>query len=538
MMRILFAAFAALAIAACSQPATTYDVEEKSIAQLQADLTSGAVTSEQLVQAYLDRIEAVDRSGPTLNSVIALNPDALEQARALDAERAAGRVRGPLHGVPILLKDNIESVDPMPTTAGSLALVNNVTNRDAPIVARLREAGAIILGKTNLSEWANIRSSSSTSGWSAVGGLTRNPYALNRNACGSSSGSGAAAAASLAAIAIGTETDGSIVCPSAINGLVGIKPTVGLVSRTYVVPISHSQDTPGPMGRTVADVAAVLSVIAGSDPNDAATLEADTRRADYTAALDANALQGRRIGVARFMAGFNTDVDARFAHAIEQLQAAGATIVEIEALPAGVNREQIGEDEFAILLAELRTDLDAYLATTPEAVTTRTLADVIAFNSATPAETVFFGQDIFEQAQATGGTSSPAYIAARGRARVAAAAAIDRMLRENNVDAIIAPTLGPAWPTDVVAGDHFTGGGSSSLPAVSGYPHITVPMGSVYGLPVGLSFFAEAWSESKLIGFAYAYEQRAQARLRPTYAATIDEHADVAHALRPHEREQ
>jgi len=533
-MRVLFAALAALAIAACSQQAPAgYDVEEKTIAQLQADLTSGAVTSEQLVQAYLDRIEAVDRSGPTLNSIIALNPDALEQARALDAERAAGRVRGPLHGIPILLKDNIESADPVPTTAGSLALVNNVTNRDAPLVARLREAGAIILGKTNLSEWANIRSSASTSGWSAVGGLTRNPYALNRNACGSSSGSGAAAAASLAAITIGTETDGSIVCPSAVNGLVGIKPTVGLVSRTYVVPISHSQDTPGPMGRSVADVAAVLSVIAGSDPNDAATAEADARRADYSAALDANALQGRRIGVARFMAGFNTEVDERFAQAIEQLQAAGAEIVEIEALPEGVNRGQIGQDEYAILLAELRTDLDAYLATTPSTVTTRTLADVIAFNTATPAELALFGQDIFEQAQATGGTSSPAYIAAHRRARAAAASAIDRMLRENNVDAIIAPTLGPAWPTDIVNGDHFTGGGSSSLPAVSGYPHITVPMGTVYGLPVGISFFAEAWQESKLIGFAYAYEQRANARVRPTYAATIDEHADVAPALRP-----
>lgn len=532
-MRILFAALAALAITACSQVAPSYDVEEKTIAQLQADLTSGAVTSEQLVQAYLDRIEAVDRSGPTLNSIIALNPDALEQARALDAERAAGRVRGPLHGIPILLKDNIESADPMPTTAGSLALVNNVTNRDAPLVARLREAGAIILGKTNLSEWANIRSSASSSGWSAVGGLTRNPYALDRNACGSSSGSGAAAAASLAAITIGTETDGSIVCPSAINGLVGIKPTVGLVSRTHIVPISHSQDTAGPMGRTVADVAAVLTVIAGTDANDAATAEADARRADYSAALNADALRGRRIGVARFMAGFSRDVDARFALAIEQLQASGAEVVEIEALPSGVDRGQIGQDEYAILLAELRTDLDAYLATTPEAVTTRTLADVIAFNAETPAETVFFGQDIFEQAQATGGTSSPAYVAAHRRARAAAAAAIDRMLRENNVEAIVAPTLGPAWPTDVANGDHFTGGGSSSLPAVSGYPHITVPMGSVYGLPVGLSFFAEAWSEAKLIGFAYAYEQRAQARVRPTYAPTINEHADVASALRP-----
>ncbi|MEZ6022244.1 MAG: amidase, partial [Hyphomonadaceae bacterium] len=397
-MRALVMALAFAVVTACSpQPGGGYDVEEKSIAQLQADLTSGAVTSEQLVEAYLARIAAIDEDGPGLNSIIALNPDALEQARALDAERAAGTVRGPLHGIPVLLKDNIESADAMATTAGSLALANNVTGRDAPLVARLREAGAIILGKTNLSEWANIRDNNSTSGWSAVGGLTRNPYALNRNSCGSSSGSAAAAAASLAAITIGTETDGSIVCPSAINGLVGLKPTVGLVSRRHIVPISHSQDTAGPMGRSVADVAAVLSVIAGTDADDPATAAADEHRADYLARLDAEALRGRRIGVARFMAGFNEDVDERFDAAIEQLRAAGAEIVEIEALPSGVDRGQIGQDEFSVLLAELRTDLNAYLASTPETVTTRTLADVIAFNQDTPAELLLFGQDFFEQ---------------------------------------------------------------------------------------------------------------------------------------------
>jgi amidase len=534
-MRYLVAASALFALAACER-APAYSVEERSIAQLQADMTSGAVTSEQLVQAYLDRIERLDRNGPRLNSVIALNPDALEQARALDAERAAGRVRGPLHGIPVLIKDNIESADPMPTTAGSLALADNLTNRDAPLVARLREAGAIILGKTNLSEWANIRSSHSTSGWSAVGGLTRNPYALDRNTCGSSSGSGAAAAASLAAITIGTETDGSITCPASVNGLVGIKPTVGLVSRTHVVPISHSQDTAGPMGRSVADVAAVLTVIAGSDPADAATAEADARRADYVAVLDANALQGRRIGVVRFMAGFHPPVDALFEQAIAELREAGAEIVEITERPASMNG--LGRDELTILLAELRTDLTAYLVTTPQAVRTRTLADVIAFNTRTPAETSIFGQDLFEQAQATQGVEDPTYIAAHARAAAVARAAIDGMMREHRIDALAAPSLGAAWLTDVVNGDQYVGGGASQLPAVSGYPHLTVPMGQVGGLPVGLSLFAEAWSEAKLLSFAYAYEQRAQARTPPRYLATIANEGAFAPAQRPVSRSQ
>lgn len=533
-MRVHLIAIAALALAGCGERAPAYDVEERSIAQLQADMTSGAVTSEQLVRSYLNRIERIDRSGPNLNSVLALNPDALDQARALDAERAAGRVRGPLHGIPILLKDNIESADPMPTTAGSLALVENITNRDAPLVARLREAGAVILGKTNLSEWANIRSSHSTSGWSAVGGLTRNPYALDRNACGSSSGSGVAAAASLAAIAIGTETDGSITCPSSVTGLVGIKPTVGLVSRTYIVPISHTQDTAGPMGRTVADVAAVLTVIAGGDPNDPATAEADARRVDYVAALDANALQGRRIGVVRFMAGFSPPVDALFEQALAELRAAGAEIVEITERPASM--DGLGRDELTILLAELRSDLNAYLATTPEAVRTRTLADIIAFNSQTPAETALFGQDLFEQAEATQGVEDPAYRVAHARAGAAARAAIDEMMAAHAVDALAAPSLAPAWTTDIVNGDHYVGGGASQLPAVSGYPHITVPMGLVGGLPVGLSLFAEAWSEAKLLAFAYAYEQRAQARTPPRYVDTVSTEESFARALGPHRR--
>jgi len=522
-MRAVRATIAATILAgmvqACAPARPAYDAEEKSIAQLQADMGSGAVTSEQLTQAYLDRIAAIDDAGPLLNAVIVVNPNALAEARALDSERAAGQVRGPLHGVPILIKDNIETADAMATTAGSLALAANVTHRDAPFVARLRDAGAIILGKTNLSEWANIRSSASVSGWSAIGGLTRNPYALDRNTCGSSSGSGAAAAASLAAITIGTETDGSIICPSAINGLVGIKPTVGLVSRTHVVPISHSQDTPGPMGRSVSDVAVVLSIIAGSDPADPQTVEADERRADYVAALDANALQGKRIGVLRFAAGFHRDTDSVFALAIDQLRAAGAEIVEIETAPEGL--DQLGEDEFTILLAELKSDLDAYLATTPAAVTTRSLAEVIAFNTQTPAETALFGQDLFEQAQATQGVADPAYKQAHARAQARAAAIIDGLLRAHRVDALAAPSLGPAWTTDIVNGDHFVGGGSTSLPAVSGYPHVSVPMGEVRGLPVGLSLIGEAWSEAKLLSFAYAFEQRAQARRAPTYPATI-----------------
>lgn len=530
-MRALIALCALVMLATCGPAAApVYDVEEKSIAQLQADLTAGVVTSEQLVQAYLARIAEIDDAGPTLNAVIAVNPNALADARALDAERQAGNIRGPLHGIPILLKDNIESADPMPTTAGSLALAANTTGRDAPLVARLREAGAIILGKTNLSEWANIRDTASVSGWSAIGGITRNPYALNRNTCGSSSGSGAAAAASLAAATVGTETDGSVVCPSSIGGLVGIKPTVGLISRTHVVPISHTQDTAGPMARSVADAAVLLAAMAGSDAADPATAQADARRQDYVAALDANALQGRRIGVLRFMAGFNRGVDERFAAALDQLRAAGAELVEIEAPPP--NLDALGADELTILLAELKSDLNTYLATTPPSVTTRTLADVIAFNAATPAETALFGQALFEQAQATGGVDDPAYRAARARAPAQAARILDGLMREHRVDALVAPTTSPAWVTDVVLGDHYIGGSASSLPAVSGYPHITVPMGLVGGLPVGISFISEAWSESKLISFAYAFEQRANARTPPTYAAGIEQSEPFAASAR------
>jgi len=496
-------------------------VQEKSIAELQAEMTAGRTTSERVTRAYIARIEAIDRRGPALRSVIALNPDAVAQARALDAERRAGRVRGPLHGVPILIKDNIETLDPVATTAGSLALKDNITGRDAPVVARLRAAGAVILGKTNLSEWANIRGSGSISGWSAINGRTRNPYALDRNPCGSSSGSGAATAASLAAATVGTETDGSIVCPSSANGIVGIKPTVGLVSRTHIVPISASQDTAGPMARSVADAAALLTAMAGTDAADAATVEADARKSDYLAALDVNALQGRRIGVARFLAGWHAPTDALFNEAINALRAGGAEIVEIA---EGPPRAEISAAEFTVLLTELKVGLNAYLASTStDRVAVRTLADVIAFNKAEPRELALFGQETFERAEATKGLDDPDYVAAAAKAkRLAGAEGIDALMARHRLDAIVAPTGSPAWVTDTLLGDRFIGG-SSSLAAVSGYPNITVPMGQVRGLPVGLSFFGAAWSEAKLIGIAYAYEQRTKARRAPLYLPSLPE---------------
>jgi len=510
--------------------AAPYDVEEKTVVELQAALANGTVSSEELVDAYVQRIEEIDRSGPTLQSVLSLNPQAAEQARALDAERSSGRTRGPLHGIPILVKDNIETVDPVATTAGSLAMTANVTNRDAPLIARLRAAGAIILGKTNLSEWANIRSTQSISGWSAVGGLTRNPYALDRSACGSSSGSGAAAAASLAAAAIGTETDGSVTCPASINGLVGIKPTVGLISRTHVVPISHTQDTAGPMTRTVADAALLLTVMAGTDPADPATKDADRYKTDYTAALDAHALAGKRIGVLSFLKGYHAQTDALFAQAVGELKAGGATIIEIDKLPG---LDKINEAEIVVLLHELKTDLNAYLAMTPKPVRTRTMKDVIAFNARTPRELALFGQDLFEQAEQTKGLKDPIYLEAAATAkRLASTKGIDMLIEANKLDALVAPTGGPAWTIDAVTGDHFLGA-ASTLPAVAGYPHITVPMGEATGLPVGLSFIGPAWSEAKLIALAYAFEQRTKARKPPRYVRSVEDLDAVRAAIAP-----
>lgn len=476
------------------------------------------MTSQELVERYVARIRQIDQSGPTLRSIIATNPKALDEAVRLDRERADGRVRGPLHGIPVAIKDNIESADPLPTTAGSLALQANITGRDAPLVARLRAAGAIILAKTNLSEWANLRSTSSTSGWSAIGGLTKNPYALDRNACGSSSGSGAAVAASLVAAAIGTETDGSITCPSSINGLVGVKPTVGLVSRRHIVPISSAQDTAGPMTRTVADAAIVLSAIAGSDSQDIATRDADVRRVDYATSLSADALKGARLGVLRFAMGYDASVDALFDRTLETLRAAGVTIVNVAST---AQAKEIGADEIRVLLTDFRTEINAYLASTPKTVTTRTLADVIAFNATHAArEMPHFRQELFEQAEATATHDSVAYQQLREGLKAAAARVMERTMAAHQLTALIAPTTGPAWLTDLVRGDRI-GGSAAALPAVAGYPHVTVPMGFVDGLPVGLSIIGPAWSEATLLSLAYAFEQRVNARRPPTFAPSV-----------------
>ncbi|HYF23123.1 MAG TPA: amidase [Caulobacteraceae bacterium] len=505
-----------------------YAVEERSLTDLQADMAAGRVSAEQAAAAYLDRIQRIDRSGPTLRSVIAVNPDALADARVLDAERAAGRVRGPLHGVPVLIKDNIETRE-LPTTAGSLALKDNFTGRDAPLVERLRAGGAVILGKTNLSEWANIRDNDSISGWSAVGGQVRNPYALDRNPCGSSSGSGAAAAASLAAGTVGTETDGSIVCPSSINGVVGFKPTVGLLPGERIVPISHTQDTAGPMTRTVADAAAMLTVMAGYDPNAA---DAKLRSRDYVAALNPEALRGKRIGVLRFNAGFDPEVDRLFDQALNELKAAGAELVEIKEFK---HRGAVGQNEFAVLMSEFKADIAAYLATTPDTVKARTLADLIAFNEANAAtEMALFGQDVFETAEKTKGLDDPEYKKALETAkRLAGKEGIDKLLADNKVSLLVAPTTGPAWLIDAVNGDQYSGGGASGLPAVAGYPHLTVPMGQITGLPVGLSFIGPAWSEAEVLGVGYAYEQRTKARRAPQYLRSVEDLPEVARALAP-----
>ena len=469
-------------------------------------------------RAYVARIATMNRAGPRLNAVIAVNPDWKAQAVALDAETRANTSRGPLHGKAILIKDNIETADRMATTAGSLALAANVSGRDAPLVARLRAGGALILGKTNLSEWANIRSNRSMSGWSAVGGLVRNPYALDRTSCGSSSGSGAAVAAGLAWAAIGTETDGSVVCPASINGIVGLKPTVGLVSRTHVVPISHSQDTPGPMTQTVRDAALVLGGIAGSDPLDAATAAADARKTDYVAALTGS-IAGLRIGVLRGAVGDNPGTRAVFDAALAKLKGAGAVLVDIDKIDAP---KGLGEAEFKVLLTELKADLNTYLATTPPSVKTRTLAGVIAFNTANATrEMPFFGQETFIAAEKTKGLDDPDYLKALATSRDGARVTLTRLLTDNKVALLVAPTYGPAWLSDPVHGDQYEGPSASGLPAVSGYPHLTVPMGQVMGLPVGLSFIGPAWSEAMLLNAGDAYEQVRGPLPAPAYAPTV-----------------
>ncbi len=471
-------------------------------------LANTAGPAERETIAAIDRVRRLD---PSLYAVIAIDPTARAQARAIDRSQMP---QGPLSGMPILVKDNIETAGPLPTTAGSLALAANVTGRDAPLVARLRAAGAVILGKTNLSEWANMRSTASVSGWSAVGGQTRNAYAPDRNPCGSSSGSAVAVAAGMVAAAIGTETDGSITCPASVNGVVGLKPTVGLVSRTHIVPISHSQDTAGPLARDVRTAALLLGAMAGSDPDDAATRDADRHIVAYAAALRPDALRGVRIGVLRFTGPWSDAVNGLFEHALAILRAQGAMLVDIT---DSSDRARIGPAELTVLLTELKVDLNAYLATTPAAVRTRTLADLIAFDEANgERELALFGQDSFVKAQATAGPADPGYRAARALSlRLAGADGIDRMLASQHVAALVSPTVPPAWLTDPVNGDRIGASGPAGLAAVAGYPHLSVPMGVVRGLPVGLSLLGPAWSEARLLAFGYAFEAARGAIARP-----------------------
>jgi amidase len=496
----------------------SYDVVEANVADLQAAMARGALTSRKLTEAYLARITALD---PGMRSVLELNPDALAIADALDKERKAKGARGPFHGIPVLLKDNIATGDRLQTTAGSLALAGVKAPRDAGVAARLRAAGAVILGKTNLSEWANIRSTRSSSGWSARGGQTRNPYALDRSPCGSSSGTGSAIAASLAAVGVGTETDGSIVCPSSAAALVGLKPTVGLVSRAGIVPISHSQDTAGPMARTVADAAALLNVLAGVDPADPATAAAAGHvEADYTRFLRALDLKGVRIGVARAKVfGLSPEADRLAEAAIPVLRGLGAEIVDPADIP---HYGEYDDDELVVLLTELKADLAEYLAAWAPGARVKTLADVIAFNKAHASEELpYFGQELFLQAAAKGPLTDPAYLAALERSqRLARAEGLDAVLEGQKLDAILAPTGNPAWTIDLVNGDHFTLG-TSTPAAVAGYPAITVPAGQAFGLPVGVTFMGPRWSEGTLLRIAHAYEQATRLRRPPRYLATV-----------------
>ena len=505
--------------------ANEFAFEETTIAALQAGMTTGEWTARSITEAYLARIEQLNLQGPALRAVLEPNPDAVSVADALDRERRAQGPRGPLHGVPILLKDNIASADRMTTTCGSLALSGWVPPEDSGVAARLREAGAVLLGKANLSEWANFRSTRSSSGWSGRGGQCRNPYVLDRNPCGSSSGSAVAASANLVAVAIGTETDGSIVCPSSANGIVGIKPTVGLVSRAGVIPISRTQDTAGPMARTVRDAAIVLGAIAGVDPRDPATTDSETwGLSDYTPFLEADGLRDMRIGLARRFLGFHEAVDQVVEHAVEAMRAAGAVVVDpVDLRPSGRPAElgvmtNMGAAETEVLLYEFKADLNAYLARRGPDAEVRSLADLIAFNERHAADEMpYFGQERLLAAEAKGPLSDSTYLAALAATRrLSRAEGIDRTMDEHQLDAIIGPTGGPAWVTDLVNGDHF-GGGSSGYAAVAGYPNITVPAGSVHGLPVGLSFFGRAWSEPTLIRIAYAFEQTTQARRVPRF---------------------
>jgi amidase len=494
-----------------------FDLDEITIADLQAGMASGKYTARSITEMYLARIQQIDAQGPTLKSVIQVNPDAEALADTADRERKARHVRGPLHGIPVLVKDNIDTGDRQETTAGSLALVGARAKQDSFVAQKLRDAGAVILGKTNLSEWANIRSSHSTSGWSGRGGLTRNPYALDRNACGSSSGSGAAVSANLCAAAVGSETDGSVVCPASTNGIVGIKPTLGLISRSGIIPIAHSQDTAGPMARTVRDVAVLLGALAGADPRDSATAANIGKIADdYTKFLDPQGLRGARLGIARKYFGFSDAVDELFNNLIPELKRAGAEVIDPADLPT---HGKFDDTEFTVLLYELKTDLNAYLAARPGAI--GSLKEVIDYNDHNRVtEMPWFGQDIFLKAQAKGPLSEKEYTdALEANHRLARKEGIDAVMDQYKLDALVAPTGGPAWIMDVVTGDHAIGGCSNAA-AVAGYPHISVPAGFVFGLPVGISFFGRAWSEPTLLKVAYGFEQTFKARKPPQFLPT------------------
>jgi amidase len=498
-----------------------FELEEITVPELQDGMKSGKFTARSLVEKYLARIDEIDKRGPAVNAIIELNPDSLSIADSLDQERKAKRARGPLHGIPVLIKDNIDTADRMMTTAGSLALVGSKPPKDSFVAQKLRAAGAVILGKTNLSEWANMRSSHSVSGWSGRGGLTKNPYALDRNACGSSSGTGAGISANLAAVGIGTETDGSIVCPSSANGLAGIKPTVGLVSRSGIIPISHSQDGAGPMGRTVRDAAILLGALAGVDPEDAATAaSAGKWPTDYAQFCDPSGLKGARIGVGRKYFGFSEAVDALMERSLAVMKQQGATLVD----PADIDTfGKFDDSELLVLLYELKADLNAYLARLGPGAPVKTLQDVIDFNDRNQQrELHYFGQDLFLKAQAKGPLTEKAYLEALAKNhQLAGTEGIDALMDKHQLDAIVAPTGGPSWLTDLITGDHFSGG-SSNAAAVAGYPNINVTAGLVSGMPVGLSFFGRAWSEATLIRIAYSFEQATKARQAPRFLNSIE----------------
>jgi amidase len=515
----LLASAAAAALPAFPETSAPFELEEMTVTQLQQGMQSGRLTARSIAEAYLTRIERLDKQGPAVNSVLEINPEAQAIAEELDRERQAKGPRGPLHGIPVLLKDNIATQDRMMTTAGSLALVGARPPRDAFLVTKLRQAGAVILGKTNLSEWANIRSSHSTSGWSGRGGLTRNPYALDRNPCGSSSGSAAAVSANFCALAMGTETDGSIVCPSGINGIVGIKPTVGLVSRAGIVPIAHSQDTAGPMARTVADAALLLGALTGADSHDPATEGSRGQGVtDYTQFLDPRGLRGARLGVARQFFGANEAVDRLMGEALAEMKRQGAILVD----PAEVGKmDQLEHSELTVMLYELKADLNRYLEDLGSAAPVHSLREIIEFNQRhSDREMPYFGQDLFIKAQAKGPLSSQEYLDALAKNhRLTRNEGIDAVLDKFHLDALVAPTGGPVWVTDLVNGDHDSGG-SSTPAAVAGYPNISLPLGFIFGLPVGISFFGKAYAEPKLIKLAYAFEQATRRRRPPRFLPT------------------